>query len=116
MLAEGDTVLAMLAIADPLRESSPAAVTRLKAMGVRVVMLTGDNPVTAAAIARLAGIEDFRAGISPAGKAGAVDALKSAGTVVAMVGDGINDAPALAAADVSFAMGRGPMPPSRWPT
>jgi len=107
VLAEGNAVLAMLAIADPLRESSPAAVVRLKAMGVRVVMLTGDNPVTAAAIARLAGIEDFRAGISPAGKADAVNALKSGGTVVAMVGDGINDAPALAAADVSFAMGAG---------
>ncbi|MFB0934381.1 MAG: heavy metal translocating P-type ATPase [Propionivibrio sp.] len=106
-LAEGDTALALLAIADPLRESSPAAVARLKAMGVRVVMLTGDNPVTAAAIARRAGLEDFRAGISPAGKADAVNALKSEDTVVAMVGDGINDAPALAAADVSFAMGAG---------
>ena len=107
VLAEGHAALAMLAIADPLRESSPAAVARLKAMGVRVVMLTGDNPVTAAAIARISGIEDFRAGISPAGKSDAVNALKSEGTVVAMVGDGINDAPALAAADVSFAMGAG---------
>ncbi len=107
VLAEGNTVLALLAIADPLRESSPAAVARLKAMGVQVVMLTGDNPVTAAAIARIAGIDDFRAGISPAGKADAVNALKSEGAVVAMVGDGINDAPALAAADVSFAMGAG---------
>jgi len=106
-MVEGDTGLALLAIADPLRESSPAAVARLKSMGVRVVMLTGDNPVTAAAIARRAGLEDFRAGISPAGKADAVNALKSDDTVVAMVGDGINDAPALAAADVSFAMGAG---------
>ncbi|GHU05934.1 copper-transporting ATPase [Betaproteobacteria bacterium] len=99
--------LALLAIADPLRESSPAAVARLQAMGVRVVMLTGDNPITAAAIARRAGIESFRAGISPAGKAEAVNALKSGKAVVAMVGDGINDAPALAAADLSFAMGAG---------
>lgn len=63
--------------------------------------------MTAAAIARQAGVEEFRAGISPAGKADAVNALKTGGNVVAMVGDGINDAPALAAADVSFAMGAG---------
>jgi Cu+-exporting ATPase len=107
VLAEEGVALALIAIADPLRESSPAAVARLKAMGVRVVMLTGDNPVTAAAIARRAGIDEFRAGISPADKAGAVNALKTEGAVVAMVGDGINDAPALAAADVSFAMGAG---------
>jgi Cu+-exporting ATPase len=106
-LAEGETVLALFAIADPLRESSPAAVARLKAMGVRVVMLTGDNPVTAAAIAHRAGIEDFHAGISPSGKADVVEALKAGGELVAMVGDGINDAPALAAADVGFAMGAG---------
>ncbi|WP_246167745.1 heavy metal translocating P-type ATPase [Propionivibrio limicola] len=107
VLAEGNTALGLLAIADPLRETSPDAVARLKALGVRVVMLTGDNPVTAAAIARRAGIEEFRAGISPAGKAEAVNALKSGDSLVAMVGDGINDAPALAAADVSFAMGAG---------
>ncbi|WP_305073980.1 heavy metal translocating P-type ATPase [Propionivibrio sp.] len=107
VLAEGATPLALLAIADPLRETSPAAVARLQALGVRVVMLTGDNPVTAAAIARRAGIADFRAGISPAGKAEAVNTLKTDSAVVAMVGDGINDAPALAAADVSFAMGAG---------
>ena len=107
ILAEDDQALALLAIADPLRDSSPAAVARLRDMGVRVVMLTGDNPTTATAIARQAGIEDIRAGISPSGKAEAVDALKADGIVVAMVGDGINDAPALAAADVSFAMGAG---------
>ncbi|MDR3299330.1 MAG: heavy metal translocating P-type ATPase, partial [Candidatus Accumulibacter sp.] len=107
VLAENGIALALLAIADPLRESSPAAVARLEAMGIQVVMLTGDNPVTAAAIARRAGIETCRAGVSPAGKADAIDALKAGGKVVAMVGDGINDAPALAAADVSFAMGAG---------
>ena len=107
VLAEGDKALALLAIADPLRETSRDAVARLKALGVHVVMLTGDNERTAAAIAAQVGIDDFRAGISPADKSHAVEALKKDGRVVAMVGDGINDAPALAAADVSFAMGAG---------
>jgi Cu+-exporting ATPase len=105
-LVEGEAALALFAIADPLRESSRKAVTRLKAMNVRVVMLTGDNAATAAAIARRAGIDDVRAGVTPGEKAKAVEALK-AGGLVAMAGDGINDAPALAAADVSFAMGAG---------
>ena len=107
VLVEGSTALALLAIADPLRESSRAAVSRLKAMGLRVVMLTGDNAATAAAIAREADIDDFRAGILPGDKAAAVEALRSDGLIVAMVGDGINDAPALAAADISFAIGAG---------
>ena len=102
-----DIPLALLAIADPLRETSRAAVVRLKAMGIRVVMLTGDQAVTAAAIAGEAGIDDFRAGILPGDKAAAINALKGGQAVVAMVGDGINDAPALAAADVSFAIGAG---------
>jgi len=76
-------------------------------MGIRVVMLTGDHASTAAAIAAEAGIVDFRAGILPSEKADAINALKSGEVVVAMVGDGINDAPALAAADVSFAIGAG---------
>jgi len=107
VLAENDQVLALLAIADPLRDTSRAAVARLKAMGIHVVMLTGDNAATAAAIALDAGIDDFRAGILPCDKAAAVNALKAGGVVVAMVGDGINDAPALAAADISFAIGAG---------
>ena len=107
VLAEGDKVLALLAIADPLRETSAAAVKRLETMGVKVVMLTGDNAVTAAAIAGRVGIDDFRAGVSPGDKSNVVNDLKDGKTVVAMVGDGINDAPALAAADVSFAMGAG---------
>ena len=107
VLAEEDEPLALLAIADPLRDTSRAAVARLAAMGIHVVMLTGDNAATAAAIAAEAGIDDFRAGILPGDKAAAVNALKAGGVVVAMVGDGINDAPALAAADVSFAMGAG---------
>jgi Cu+-exporting ATPase len=107
VLAEGSNALALLAIADPLRDTSRAAVARLAAMGIHVVMLTGDNAATAAAIAAEAGINDFRAGILPGDKAAAVNALKAGGVVVAMVGDGINDAPALAAADISFAMGAG---------
>ena len=106
-LNETTNALALLAIADPLRETSRAAVTRLKAMGIRVVMLTGDNAATAAAIAAEAGIDDVRAGILPGDKAAAVNALKAGGVIVAMVGDGINDAPALAAADISFAIGAG---------
>ncbi|WP_294271714.1 heavy metal translocating P-type ATPase [Propionivibrio sp.] len=107
VLADEDNALALLAIADPLRETSRAAVARLKAMGIHVVMLTGDNAATAAAIAAEAGIGDYRAGILPGDKAAAVNALKADGQLVAMVGDGINDAPALAAADVSFAIGAG---------
>ena len=107
VLAEDEQALALIAIADPLRASSPAAISRLKAQGVKVVMLTGDNAGTAAAIAKAVGIDDFRAGISPQEKSHAVNTLRADGSVVAMVGDGINDAPALAAADVSFAMGAG---------
>jgi Cu+-exporting ATPase len=106
-LAEGGQVLALMAIADALRPTSRAAVARLRARGIRVVMLTGDNAATAAAIAAEAGIAEFRAGILPGDKAAALLELKAAGGVVAMVGDGINDAPALAAADVSFAIGAG---------
>ena len=107
VLVENNVALALLAIADPLRKSSRDAVARLKAMGLRVVMLTGDNAATAAAIAAEAGIDDFRAGILPGDKAAAVESLRVTGQVVAMVGDGINDAPALAAADISFAIGAG---------
>ncbi len=106
-LADGDRVLALLAIADALRPSSRAAVARLLQRGIRVVMLTGDNAATAAAIAAEAGIAEFRAGILPGDKAAAIAELKAGGALVAMVGDGINDAPALAAADVSFAIGAG---------
>jgi Cu+-exporting ATPase len=99
--------LAVLAIADALRPTSRAAVARLRARGLRVVMLTGDHQATAAAIAAEAGIDEFRAGILPGEKAGVIAALQAKGEFVAMLGDGINDAPALAAADVSFAMGAG---------
>ncbi len=106
VLEENGIPLALLAIADALRSTSRAAVERLRARGIRVVMLTGDNAATAAAIALEAGVDEFRAGILPGDKAAAIAELK-AGGLVAMVGDGINDAPALAAADVSFAIGAG---------
>ncbi|MGA9394975.1 MAG: heavy metal translocating P-type ATPase [Azonexus sp.] len=106
VLEENGSALALLAIADALRPTSRVAVERLRARGIRVVMLTGDNAATAAAIAREAGIDEFRAGILPGDKAAVIGELKRGG-LVAMVGDGINDAPALAAADVSFAIGAG---------
>jgi len=106
-LGEAGRVLALLAIADPLRPTSIAAVARLQAEGIRVVMLTGDNAVTAVAVAAEAGIREIRAGILPGGKADAIRELAAGGELVAMVGDGINDAPALAAAGVSFAIGAG---------
>ena len=100
-------VLGYLAIADRLRSTSAQAVKRLQAMGIEVVMLTGDNPATAAAIARQAGITSYRAEVLPQDKAAAVEKTKASGKFTGMVGDGINDAPALAAADVSFAIGAG---------
>lgn len=105
-LVEDGSLLGLIAIADALRPTSRDAVRCLQARGIRIVMLTGDNPQTAAAIAAQAGIGEFRAGILPGDKAAAVVELKGHG-LVAMVGDGINDAPALAAADVGFAIGAG---------
>lgn len=106
-LVEGEELLALFAIADALRATSKQAVQRLRQRGIRVVMLTGDNVTTAAVIAAEAGIDEFRAGILPGDKAAAVAELKANGALVGMVGDGVNDAPALAAADVSFAIGAG---------
>jgi P-type Cu+ transporter len=100
-------LLGVIAVADPLRDTSPAAVARLQKMGVEVVMLTGDNATTAAEIAWQAGVTRYEANVLPGDKASHVAALKAAGKTVGMAGDGINDAPALAAADVSFAMGAG---------
>ena len=99
--------LGVLAIADALRPGAREAVARLQRGGVRVVMLTGDNRETARAVAAEAGIEEFEAEVLPGDKASRVVALKSGGGLVGMAGDGINDAPALAAADVSFAIGGG---------
>ena len=106
-VATGGRVLGMLALADAVRPSSSGAVARLRTAGINVVMLTGDNVATAQVVAAAVGITDFRAGVMPADKADAVRALKSRGIVTGMVGDGVNDAPALAAADVSFAIGAG---------
>jgi len=100
-------VIGSIAVADPLRDSSRAAVAQLQKLGVEVVMLTGDNAATAAEIARQAGVTRFEANVLPGEKARHVAALKASGKTVGMAGDGINDAPALAAADVSFAMGAG---------
>jgi len=107
VLADEQRLLGMIGIADEVRPGSAAAIAQLKALGVEVIMLTGDNAATAAAVAGLLGIDRFRAEVSPAEKATEILQLKQTGRVVAMAGDGINDAPALAAADVSFAIGAG---------
>ena len=106
-MARGGTLLGLIAFADQLRDSSRAAVARLHDMGIRVVMLSGDNAATAQAIAAQAGIMEFRAEVLPQDKAAVVQSLKTGDQLVGMVGDGINDAPALAAADVGFAMKSG---------
>ncbi len=100
-------VLGLLAFGDALKPQAPAAVARLQALGIQTVLLTGDNRGSAEAVARSLGIREVRAEVLPADKAAAVQALRAAGEVVAMVGDGINDAPALAAADVGIAMATG---------
>jgi len=94
-------------VADPLRASSAAAIAALRAAGLDVVLLSGDTPAVAAAVAREAGIERVVAGVLPEGKVAEMRRLQGAGRVVAMVGDGINDAPALAQADVGIAVGGG---------
>ena len=106
-VADRDGVLGVLAIADPLRPEALQAVAELKRMGVRTIMLSGDAELVAAAVGREAGVDEARGAVRPEGKAEAIQALRSAGRVVGMLGDGINDAPALAAADVGIAMGTG---------
>jgi Cu+-exporting ATPase len=98
---------ALFGISDPLRDDAVAAVKRLQEDGLNVVMLTGDNPHTAAAIARQVGIDDYRAGLLPEDKHADIERRQNAGEIVGMVGDGINDAPALARAHVGFAIGQG---------
>jgi len=107
LLAIDGKAAALLAIRDPLREDSRDALARLHREGYRLVMLTGDNAITAQAIAKEAGIDEVIAGVLPDGKAEAIAKLQREGRQVAMVGDGINDAPALAQADVGIAMGGG---------
>jgi Cu+-exporting ATPase len=100
-------VAGFLAIADPIKPTTAEAVAGLKAAGVRLVMMTGDGRTTAQAVARRLGIEEVEAEVAPQDKAAVVERLRGEGRVVAMAGDGVNDAPALAAADVGVAMGAG---------
>jgi Cu+-exporting ATPase len=113
---EGQTVIliavdrraaGVIGIADPIKQSTPQAISELRAAGVRVVMLTGDSRATAEAVARRLGIEEYEAEVLPEKKSEAVRRLQAQGRVVAMAGDGINDAPALAVAHVGIAMGTG---------
>ena len=100
-------LLGWIGLVDRIRPEAHDAIRTLRGMGVKVVMITGDHEGAAAAVAREVGLEDYRAGVSPAGKAAAIRSFRHDGRVVGMVGDGVNDAPALAAADVSFAIGAG---------
>jgi Cu+-exporting ATPase len=97
----------LIAVADPIKDSTPAALKALKESGVHIVMLTGDNRTTAEAVARRLGIDAVEAEVLPQQKGAVVRRLREEGRVVAMAGDGVNDAPALAEADVGIAMGTG---------
>jgi Cu+-exporting ATPase len=97
----------LIAVSDPIKDSAPEAVRSLHDLGLRIIMLTGDSEQTARTVAAGLGIDEFRAGVKPEGKHELVRALQAEGRTVAMAGDGINDAPALAAADVGIAMGTG---------
>jgi len=107
MLAADGKLLGTISIADPVKETTPAALEELRRDGLKLVMLTGDNRKTAMAVAGQLGLDEVEAEVLPEDKAKVVQRLKSEGRVVAMAGDGINDAPALAAADVGIAMGTG---------
>ena len=106
LFAAGDKLLGIIAVADTIKEDSPEAITQLRNMGIRVVMLTGDNERTAKAIGAQAGVDEVIAGVLPDGKESAVRRLMKEGKVT-MVGDGINDAPALTRADIGIAIGAG---------
>jgi P-type Cu+ transporter len=106
-VAVGGTLAGFVAIADPIKQTTPAALKALRAAGVRIVMLTGDGNTTAQAVGRELGIDEVVAEVFPQDKAKIVQRLRDEGRVVAMAGDGVNDAPALAAAEVGIAMGTG---------
>ncbi len=107
VVSQAGRMMGMLAVADQIKADSPAAIATLKKQGLETVMLTGDNQRAAEAIGRQAGLDRVHAEVRPEGKASRVKALQEAGKRVAMVGDGINDAPALAQADIGFAIGSG---------
>jgi Cu+-exporting ATPase len=106
-LAVDGALVALLGIADPIKSTTAEAIAALHAQGLRVVMLTGDNRTTAEAVARQLSIDDVRADVLPADKRAVVQELQRNGAIVAMAGDGVNDAPALAEAAVGIAMGTG---------
>lgn len=103
---DGD-LAGIVAVADPIKDSTAQAIKELHAQGLRVIMATGDNKRTAQAVAGRLGIDDVRAGVLPEDKKNLIDQLRRDGHKIAMAGDGVNDAPALAAADVGIAMGTG---------
>src|SRR5699024_1791492 len=106
-VAVDGAVAGLVAVADPVKETTPAALEALHELGFRVVMATGDSERTARAVAGPLGIDEIRAGVLPEDKAALIRDLQRAGAKVAMAGDGVNDAPALAQADVGIAMGTG---------
>jgi Cu+-exporting ATPase len=106
-VAQDGIITGALAVADPIKPTTPAAIQRLHQMGLKIVMLTGDNEQTARSVAQQLRIDDVRAQAGPRQKIEEVRRLRDAGRIVAMAGDGINDAPALAAAHVGIAMGTG---------
>jgi Cu+-exporting ATPase len=106
-VANDGRAVGIIGIADPVKETTPSAIQQLHLMGIRIVMATGDNPRTAQAVAERLRIDEVRAGLKPEDKQRLVEELKANGAKVAVAGDGINDAPALAAADVGIAMGTG---------